>query len=979
MAWRAKHKELIRFKFFALKKHYKFVGLSNWIFTQSKLIIQQGVKRRFIVLVKKTFKFISSNSLVFMQKYPKLKSKIIRVSRALGLYDALYQYKNKLQHRSTEASSLKVKVTSSYLSWSRAYDTPTNYDLSILESTINGQEKVCVICKFDQLSSSNAVELAKRLIESIGQPWKALFLFSDGVESDPLKKKILSMHGHHGRFVFEPQEWDFESSIKVLIQGNVLPRTHALRIFVDSLVGFSDQSIAYSDEDEIQGSGVILNPWFKPRYSPTLAMQGLLFGGMVAIKDKSIGLYSIISHLQKGNSISDFILSYVKTLRYENIVHIPHVLYHSIGASVVGIPLNFSLPSDLPKVSIIIPTKDRWDLLGPCLESVLKSNWDKEKLEVIVIDNGSSESTTLKNLEILEGSGEIIVLKDSGVFNWSRLNNLAASKASGEVFIFLNNDTLVIDLDWIRKMAVHVLRPEVGAVGCKLLYGDRSVQHGGVVAGIHGVAGHANLFIGADEGGYRDLANITREVSAVTGACLMVSRKVFDSVSGFDEKFRVAFNDVIFCFSLISKGLFNIYVSDPLLLHFESKSRGYDDTKEKKALNREETAKAWLEHPTIMRNDPFYSPNLSLWRVYDLSFAPRHKAAWKKYVKRKPKVMILSITHAVGHGVPVVISLQANALIRKGYEVVIGGPVSSNDFKYPGCERIEVFEPIEAIVMAAKLGVDVIIPQTPPFFGVSKWVGNYPKVICYDYGEPPPEMFPDAEQRREVLHDKDVSLQMSHYVYAISDAIKSESRTFVTGVITLGNTHLGQWNNEAKMRRDVVRKRLGWDDKFVILNVCRFHKAERFYKGIDVYINANREVQADQFLTSKKIKFVLCGKGTQEDVESIRAEGLDVYANVRDEDMYDLYCASDAYLNFSKWEGFNLGIAQALSMGLPVLASNIPAHEAFGVDLIDRAEDVVGWIKNKIKEPNKREPVFLDWDPSFDKLVRVIDEACEGL
>ncbi len=245
-------------------------------------------------------------------------------------------------------------------------------------------------------------------------------------------------------------------------------------------------------------------------------------------------------------------------------------------------------------------------------------------------------------LERFEADRRIRVIRDARQFNWSSLNNLAARESDGELLVFLNNDTKVDDPAWLKKLAVHALCPGVGAVGCKLLYPDRTVQHGGVIAGIQGIAGHAHLFLQSDEGGYCNLANITHEVSAVTGACLAVTRKNFELAGGFNENFRVAFNDFAFCLTLHKLGLRNVYVADPLLIHYESKSRGLDDTPEKLALQQAEARKALAIHSDLIRDDPYYSPNLSLWKPYEMAFAPRRRAAWDDRSSRPLKVMMLS-------------------------------------------------------------------------------------------------------------------------------------------------------------------------------------------------------------------------------------------------------------------------------------------------------------------------------------------------
>jgi glycosyltransferase involved in cell wall biosynthesis len=275
--------------------------------------------------------------------------------------------------------------------------------------------------------------------------------------------------------------------------------------------------------------------------------------------------------------------------------------------------------------------------------------------------------------------------------------------------------------------------------------------------------------------------------------------------------------------------------------------------------------------------------------------------------------------------------------------------------------------------------VDLIIAHTPPFFSVARWTGGHPAVIAYDYGEPPPEWFPDTAERQVILTEKDQSLIMATAVYAISNAITSESRTPVDGVIPLGNAHLGRWTEDLVARRDAVRARRDWQGKFVVLNVCRFHIGERRYKGVDLYAKVSAATKQKSAAGSQQAVFVLCGKGTPADVEAMTALGLTVAANVTDEEMTDLYCAADAYANFSQWEGYNLGIGQALAMGLPTIASDIPAHRAFGIDVTNDVEFAADWVLQNAAVQSPRVPKVWSWEAPCKRLVEVIESMVGGL
>jgi len=761
----------------------------------------------------------------------------------------------------------------------------------------------------------------------------------------------------------------------------VIPRNHAFRCFADSLTMNSDAFLSYSDEDEIRQGGLIKSPWFKPKFSKILAEQGLLFGGMFALAKEVMSVAKIASMLKAGNkSLHDVALHVTAQASDTQVVHIPHVLFHCENRKILNgkIASVLSKVEKLPFVSILIATRDRLDLLKPCLESIKISKWPNENLEIIVVDNGSVEIETLNYLSSAEALGEIRIIRDPMKFNFSALNNLAAKAARGDVLILLNNDTEIIDPDWIEKLCNYALMPGAGAVGAKLLYSDRTVQHGGVILGIQGVAAHAHVYLKQKEGGYMNLSNTTREVAAVTGAVLAVSKSNFDKVGGLREDFAVSFNDVMLCLDLLALGHKNFYVADCIVIHHESKSRGFDTTTEKIALARSEAIKAWVAHKSYMIEDPYYSPNLSLEHPYELSFAPRRRKAWSRIGDRNLKIMVLSSTYSIGHGVAVVIDLQVKELISRGHQIILVGKRSANDFKYEGIEIVEMQDSRSVATYAVELGVDVIVAHTPPYFSVARWTCLYPPVIAYDYGEPPPSFFPDAVLRSEVLAEKNLSLRMAAKVFAISRAVAEMSVVSPDMVIPLGNGHLGRWSQDFQNRRDIIRALHGWSDKFVVLNVCRFHSAEILYKGVDRYSEVKTALESFDPDFAARCVFLLCGKGDDDDVDKMRALGLTVHANLSDDEMLDFYAAADIYMNFSRWEGYNLGIGQALAMGLSVIASDIPAHRAFGVNVVADSVEAAIILRDQLQVGIVREPRIWEWEESVNFFCDEIEAIAQN-
>jgi GT2 family glycosyltransferase len=233
-------------------------------------------------------------------------------------------------------------------------------------------------------------------------------------------------------------------------------------------------------------------------------------------------------------------------------------------------------------------------------------------MEVIVVDNGSTEAALHELLRQWSSDPRLRVLPSPGPFNYAFLNNQAAASARGEILVLLNNDTEVLHPDWLREMASLAIRADIGAVGAKLFFPSGRIQHAGVILGPRGVAGHDYLFAKAAEEGQQDDLWLLRQVSAVTGACLAVRREAYMAVGGLDERrFRVAYNDVDFCLKLAAAGLRNIFTPHARLLHHESASRGSEFSAERYALWEAERDAMRAKWGTVLDKDPFFPTLLS--------------------------------------------------------------------------------------------------------------------------------------------------------------------------------------------------------------------------------------------------------------------------------------------------------------------------------------------------------------------------------
>jgi GT2 family glycosyltransferase len=274
------------------------------------------------------------------------------------------------------------------------------------------------------------------------------------------------------------------------------------------------------------------------------------------------------------------------------------------------VKVEWPLPQPLPLVSIIVPTKDKLELLQPCIESVLEQT-DYDQFEIVIVDNGSVEERTADYLAAIGKNSKVRVIAYPHDYNFSAINNFAAHEARGTFLCLLNNDTEVVNAGWLTELMRYAVREDIGAAGAKLLYDDGTIQHAGVVIGIGDAAGHAHRFLPGHEPGYFCQPHVAQFVSAVTAACLVVEKRKFEAVGGLDENsLAVAFNDVDFCLKLEKAGWRNVYVPHAVLVHHESKSRGKDISPANIDRYQRELNVLQERWGTKTYEDPLHNPNL---------------------------------------------------------------------------------------------------------------------------------------------------------------------------------------------------------------------------------------------------------------------------------------------------------------------------------------------------------------------------------
>jgi GT2 family glycosyltransferase len=275
--------------------------------------------------------------------------------------------------------------------------------------------------------------------------------------------------------------------------------------------------------------------------------------------------------------------------------------------------VRYPIPEPEPLVSLVIPTKDKLEYLESCINSILQKT-TYPNYEIIIVDNQSADKSTQEYFKrIQKQDRRVSVLSYSHPFNFSAINNHAVYAARGDLIGLLNNDIEVISPDWLTEMASHALRPEIGCVGAKLYYTDETIQHAGVILGIGGVAGHSHKYFQRSAQGYFQRLTVIQNFSAVTAACLLVRKKVYMEVGGFEEdSLKVAFNDIDFCLKVKSVGYRNLWTPYAELYHHESISRGLDESPEKIKRFKSEIAFMKNKWGQILERDKYYNPNLTL-------------------------------------------------------------------------------------------------------------------------------------------------------------------------------------------------------------------------------------------------------------------------------------------------------------------------------------------------------------------------------
>jgi len=513
------------------------------------------------------------------------------------------------------------------------YNPPVDFFITALDSVLTQYYPYWELCIADDASTDSCV---KELINAYVQ------------KDNRIKVTYRSENGHISAASNSALAIATGEFIVLMDQDDVIP-PHALYHIAVEINRHPDVALIYSDEDKIDEYGYRSDPYFKSDWNPDLFYSQNMFSHLGAYRTSLVRELDGFRLGLEGSQDYDLALRCIACTNSSTIKHIPRILYHwrihlestasssnakpyaiIAGKNAInehlecqgiqgkadfvghGYRVLYCLPAILPLVSLIIPTRDQVEVLKKCIESI-QAKTDYPNYEVLVLDNQSQDESTLAYLASLTHDRRFSVIKYDAPFNYSAINNYAVKLARGEIIGLVNNDIEVINSDWLSEMVSHVLRPEIGAVGAKLLYGNGKIQHAGVILGMGGLAGHAHKFTNGLESGYFGRSNLTQTLSAVTAACLLVRKEVYEQVGGLDEKnLTVAFNDVDFCLKVREAGYRNIYTPYATLYHHESISRGQENSPEKQARFLSEVTFMQKKWGDKIKVDPYYNPNLTL-------------------------------------------------------------------------------------------------------------------------------------------------------------------------------------------------------------------------------------------------------------------------------------------------------------------------------------------------------------------------------
>ncbi|MBN2679350.1 MAG: glycosyltransferase [Acidithiobacillaceae bacterium] len=561
-----------------------------------------------------------------------------------------------------------------YQAWIHQYESLAAQDINDIFSKLPYSDKSAVISIVLPISGADLEHLdacIHSVKHQIYSHWELLLVEGATATEEALRKKVDEHATGDARITVVSADTATDSLQVSLNEGlkqavgrivlclnpaDQLPEM-ALWHIAQAVTDAPDAKLFYGDEDQLDEVGQRSAPYFKPDFDYYLHLAQNLTGGACVFDTEMLRSMGGFRALPEDLLFWDASLRILEQVPGSQIIHIPRILLHrrqcteapaigarngaaqeivaehlarrKIAAQVFAAPdlpscnrVIFGRVEPQPKVSIIIPTRDRADLLKQCVTSIREKS-TYSNYEILIVDNGSTDAATLSLLQQL-GQQNVRVERLDIPFNYSTLNNFAAEKAEGEYLCFLNNDTEVLTSDWLEEMVSFAMQEHVGIVGARLWYPDGRLQHAGVITGRHGNADHIHKGLTRGETGYFGRAVLHQRFSAVTGACILLRRSIFEQASGFDEAFPVSLGDIDLCLRVQELGYANIWTPYAELLHHESASRGLDAAIHQSPRLAMETATYHARWGGKLFLDPAYNPNLSLdAEEFSPAFPPR--------------------------------------------------------------------------------------------------------------------------------------------------------------------------------------------------------------------------------------------------------------------------------------------------------------------------------------------------------------------
>ncbi|MCF1432163.1 MAG: glycosyltransferase family 2 protein, partial [Shewanella sp.] len=556
----------------------------------------------------------------------------------------------------------KPRIT--YNQWIERLERPT-IDSAALDSIYQSLDEKPVISVV-MASYNTSLELLKSCIDSVTSQhyphWQ--LCIADDASSDTAIHSLLAEYAEADKriqIVIREQNGHISAASNsalalatgeyvALLDHDDMLAPHALSMMVQAINRHPDAGLLYSDEDKIDEQGNRSDPHFKPDWNRDLFYSHNYITHFCMLKRELVNSIGGFRAGVEGSQDYDLCLRVIAHLGNKQIIHVPHILYHwraipgstalsggeksytqDAGAKALtnffkSTPLDIQvdkhklnncfrvhwpMPTPKPLVSIIIPTRDGYELLKQCIDSIYKLT-GYSHFEVLVMNNQSQCPRTLDYFNTLGQKNQARVIDFDDEFNFSAINNAGVAEANGSIIVLLNNDIEVLSEGWLEELVRQVSRPDIGCVGAKLYYPDGRIQHAGVVLGIGGVAGHSHKYYGKHHNGYHSRLSLVQNYSAVTAAALAVRKSVYLEVGGLESNLKVAFNDVDFCLKVREAGYRNLWTPFAEMIHHESVSRGFEDTPEKQARFTREVAWMTERWGDKLQNDPYYNPNLTL-------------------------------------------------------------------------------------------------------------------------------------------------------------------------------------------------------------------------------------------------------------------------------------------------------------------------------------------------------------------------------